>query len=65
MNPLGKNWKTTLGALLAAAFIAANYFGVEVPGVPHMVMDNGALLSLIGGLLFSKDKDVTGGTRQQ
>jgi len=64
-NPLGKSWKTGLGALVAVLFIVCNYFGIEVPGVPHAVMDNGPLLALVGSLFFAKDSDVTGGSRKQ
>jgi hypothetical protein len=57
-----KNWKTTLSGIVASVGLALTN---SPSPTTHIV---GVILSSLGALLFgmsAKDKDVTGGTRQQ
>jgi len=56
-----KNWKTSASAIVSIALIVLKLLGVEVPGVAD-ADSLGNLGTIIGaaGLLFAKDKDVTG-----
>ena len=56
---MATNWKTTGAALmLLLCAVVLPMFGIVVPG---FTMDPVAALTVVTGLLFAKDQNVTGG----
>ena len=56
------NWKTTLCGIVAGLPQALPLMGIPIaPEVANFITGLGAIL----GFYFAKDKDVTGGTKQQ